>query len=240
MSEQPTKEILLVEDDLELSALVREFLESRGGYSVTPVHRGDEAASMILSDNPDLVILDIMLPQLDGLEVCRRIRKKGYVGPVLMLTALGDEVDEIVGLEVGADDYMAKPVTPRLLLARVQAMLRRDRRTASVDSGQASGGPLDLGDLLVEPASRTVILADDELRLTTSEFDLLLYLGERAGQVVSREDLYYVLRGIEWDGLDRSVDQRIRRLREKLGDDANNPKRIKSVRGAGYLLVVHR
>jgi len=241
MVEESKARILLVEDDRKLSELVKEFLESRGDFEVSAEYRGDDAPGRILGEAPDLVILDIMLPGMDGIEICKTIRRDGFRGPVLMLTALGDEIDEIVGLEVGADDYMAKPVSPRLLLTRVRAILRRDRSSGPQEDRAAGGRDrLRLGDLAINRVTRTVHLGDAEVSLTTSEYDLLLYLGERAGEVVSREEIYQALRGIDWDGLDRSVDQRIRRLREKLGDDARSPRRIKSVRGMGYLLAVQR
>lgn len=236
------RKVLLVEDDVKLATLVREFLESRGRLQVEVEHRGDTAVERILSEQPALVILDIMLPGLDGIEVCRTVRK-GFRGPILMLTALGDEIDEIVGLEVGADDYLAKPVNPRLLLTRVKALLRRldwDQDASSGDSAPASlrSGALKIGELLIDPGSRRVVNLGRDVVLTTAEFDLLYLLASHAGEVISREDIYQELRGIDWDGLDRSIDQRIRRLREKLGDDARSPRWIKSVRGTGYLLAV--
>ncbi len=230
----PGPKILLVEDDRRLAALVREYLEANG-YEVSLEERGDAAEGRILSEEPDLVILDLMLPGLDGLEVCRRVRRS-YRGPILILTAKGDETDEIVGIEVGADDYLAKPVRPRLLLARVGALLRRAAWNAGQKDGQRPE-PVLVGRLLVDPASRTASYDGRALDLTTAEFDLLWYLAARAGRVVSREEIYRNLRGIEYDGLDRSMDLRVARLRRKLGDDAKQPRLIKTVRGVGYLLV---
>lgn len=226
--------ILLVEDDLRLAALVSEFLSSKG-FVVSVEPRGDTAPDRILEENPDLVILDVMLPGLDGLTICRRVRPL-YPGPIMMLTALSDEVDEVVGLEIGADEYVAKPVKPRLLLARIQNLLRRvncchDEKVVQGDKLLAAG------DLRIDPRRRSVERAGVELELTTAEFDLLYYLAERMGQVIERDQIYRDLRGIEWDGLDRSIDLRIARLRRKIGDDARHPSRIKSVRGSGYLLV---
>ena len=181
------------------------------------------------------MILDVMLPGLDGLTICRRVRPL-YPGPIMMLTALSDEVDEVVGLEIGADEYVAKPVKPRLLLARIQNLLRRVN--CCHDEKVVQGDKLLVaGDLRIDPRRRSVEKAGAELELTTAEFDLLYYLADRMGQVIERDQIYRDLRGIEWDGLDRSIDLRIARLRRKIGDDARHPSRIKSVRGSGYLLV---
>lgn len=234
-----TVRILLVEDDHKLSHLIRDFLQTTGEFAVDIEPRGDRAADRIVGERPDLVILDVMLPGLDGLQVCRQVRER-YPGPILMLTALGDEVDEVVGLELGADDYVAKPASPRKLLARVRTLLRRSGGT-----GDGGGGPparderrVDLGDLVVDSRSRVATLAGEPLDLTTAEFDLLWLLARHAGETLDRERIYEELRGIEWDGLDRSIDLRVTRLRRKLGDDARNPRRIKSIRGVGYLLAV--
>ncbi len=228
-----SRRILLVEDDLKLAALVREFLEG-AGFQVDIEPRGDMAAQRIVVENPDMVVLDLMLPGMDGLSVCRQVRPR-YRNPILMLTALGDEVDEVVGLEVGADDYLVKPVRPRVLLARIHSLLRRVGGVA----GDADGGAqvLRVDDLVLDGARRSVTRDEVEIELTTTEFDLLWYLASRAGQVVTRESLYIDLRGGEWDGLDRSIDIAVARLRRKLGDDGKHPQIVKSVRGAGYLLA---
>lgn len=223
MADEPAR-ILLVEDDPQLVELVGEFLRSHG-FHVDVVMRGDEAVDRVLATLPALVLLDLMLPGLDGMEVCRRIRQRGFSGAVVMLTARGDAVDEILGLQVGADDYLAKPVRPRVLLARVQAVLRR------------TDGPrrhVRLGRLELDHASRRVLLDGDEVDLTTAEFELLAVLAEEAGSVLSRDALSRALRGVDWDGVDRSIDLRVSRLRRKLGCDGSV---IKSVRGEGYLLV---
>ncbi|HNZ04638.1 MAG TPA: response regulator transcription factor, partial [Myxococcota bacterium] len=159
-----------------------------------------------------------------------------YPGPIMMLTALSDEVDEVVGLEVGADDYLAKPVRPRLLLARIHNLLRRMNADGE-DRAITGERVITIEDLVIDPGSRSVRLGSREIDLTTAEFDLLYYLAERVGQVIDRNDIYRDLRGMEWDGLDRSIDLRVARLRRKIGDDARHPRRIKSVRGSGYLLV---
>ncbi|MBP7381547.1 winged helix-turn-helix domain-containing protein [Myxococcota bacterium] len=234
MEGDPGIRILLVEDDLRLGALVSEFLVSKG-FLVDIEVRGDLAPDRIIDENPDLVILDLMLPGLDGLSICRKVRPV-YPGPIMMLTALSDEVDEVVGLEVGADDYLAKPVRPRLLLARIHNLLRR-MNVDGEDRTITGDRVITIEDLVIDPGSRSVRLDSREIDLTTAEFDLLYYLAERVGQVIDRNDIYRDLRGMEWDGLDRSIDLRVARLRRKIGDDARHPRRIKSVRGSGYLLV---
>ena len=229
--------ILLVEDDPKLASLVQEYLQ-QSGLQVEVEPRGDRAPARILGDpRPDLVILDLMLPGLDGLSVCKAVRPE-FRGAILMLTAKGDEVDEVVGLELGADDYLAKPVSPRLLLARVNTLLRRAAPPPSSPSaGEESPEQVEVGPLSEDRARRVATLDGQSLDLTTAEFDLLWYLCRRAGEVLSRERIYSELRGIEYDGLDRSIDLRVARLRRKLGDDGKQPRLIKSIRGTGYLLV---
>ena len=226
--------VFLVEDDEKLARLVREFLE-KSGLDVAIERRGDLAVKQILDRQPDCVILDITLPGLDGLEICRLVRP-AYCGPILMLTARCDEVDEVVGLEVGADDYLTKPVRPRVLLARIKALLRRAGEPIS-RSTQGPPSAMTVADLTIDSASRTATLDGDPVELTTSEFDLLYYLAERAGEVISRRELFERVREIPYDGLDRSIDVTITRLRKKLGDDGKQPRLIKSVRGAGYLMA---
>ncbi len=220
--------ILIVEDDERLALLLSELLE-QSGYQVSVESRGDLAAERILGEEPDLVLLDIALPGRDGVTVCRDIRAR-YGGWILMLTARREEIDEVIGLEAGADDYVAKPVAPRRLLARVRALLRRSR-------APTDGAPVSSGPLTVDPARRVVELHGEPVPLTTAEFDLLWLLARRVGQVVSREEIFQELRGFDYDGLDRSVDIRISRLRRCLGDDSKDPSWIKTVRGSGYQLV---
>ena len=232
---EPRNRILLVEDDARLAQLVKEYLEASDAFDVSIEGRGDTAVDRIIAEQPDLVILDVMLPGLDGLSVCKRVRDR-YPGPILMLTALGDEVDEVVGLEIGADDYVSKPASPRKVLARVRNLLRR---VPSQDE-PAVGGPapvITVGALVVDPGRRVASLDSADLDLTTAEFDLLWLLARNVGVILEREAIYRELRGIEWDGLDRSIDLRVLRLRKKLGDDATHPRFIKSVRGVGYLLA---
>ena len=229
-----TPKIALVEDDAKLASLVREFLESNG-MSVAVEGRGDRAVERILDGQPDCVILDIALPGLDGLEVCKGLRPS-YSGPILMLTARCDEVDEVVGLEVGADDYLRKPVRPRVLLARIKALLRR-AGDSSTRLKCDTPNVIAIANLTIDAASRTATLGGERVELTTSEFDLLHYLANRVGQVVSRQELFKHIKEVPYDGLDRSIDVTITRLRKKLGDDGKQPRLIKSVRGAGYLLA---
>jgi two-component system, OmpR family, response regulator RstA len=224
--------ILLVEDDRELASMVADFLTPHG-FAVSIEGRGDRAVERIRAELHDAVILDIDLPGLDGFSVCRMVRT-GFNGPILILTARGDEVDEVVGLEVGADDYLAKPFRPRVLLARLRAQLRK----VTGPSSEKSSNRIAIGALLVDAGRRAVEISEQEIKLTSAEFELLWLLAENVGQVVSRSDIYQRIHGVDYDGIDRSIDLRISRLRKKLGDDPINPQRIKAVRSIGYLLSV--
>jgi DNA-binding response OmpR family regulator len=221
---------LLVEDDLRLAALTREYLE---GHGVAVVHvadgrRGQEEA---LTGRFDVVLLDLMLPGKDGLEVCKELRARSDV-PVIVLTARGEEADRVLGLELGADDYLAKPFSPRELLARIRAVVRRAKGKA----GPAREA-VKVGGLTVDPAARRVTLDGREVVLTGYEFDLLHALARRAGRVLAREQLMELAKGSAEDAFDRSIDVHVSRLRQKLGDDPRRPRLIKTVRGAGYLLA---
>ena len=227
--------LLLIEDDVRLSSLIGEYLQKHG-FVVEFEYRGDKAIDRILSSLPDLVILDLMLPGLDGLEICRRVRSD-YTGPILMLTAQDEDVDQVVGLEIGADDYVVKPVEPRVLLARIKTLLRRVytlEKTYSVKQTQITGQ-----DFSIDSSTREVVLNAEKVKLTTSEFDLLWFLACHAGAIISREDLYQGLSGIEYDGLDRSMDIRISKLRKLLHDDSEQPTLIKTIRGQGYLFSLN-
>ncbi len=221
--------ILLVEDDFKLAALVKEYLEQQE-FDVEVVSSGSRANAVIRDSQPDLVILDIMLPGKDGLAVCRDARPD-FTGPILMLTARAEDLDEVVGLEVGADDYLKKPVRPRVLLARIRTLLRRIGAPGAVPSSRR----IELGSLVVDASQRMAIRDGSAVDLTTAEFDLLWLLALYAGEPLSRDRIYRELRGIEHDGIDRSIDLRISRLRSKLGD--KDASLIKSVRGVGYQLV---
>jgi two-component system OmpR family response regulator/two-component system response regulator RstA len=231
--------ILLVEDDERLAELTADYLR-KNDFEVAIEARGDTAEARILSDRPDLVILDVMLPGRDGFEVCRAVRPL-YVGVILMLTARDEDFDQILGLELGADDYISKPVQPRLLLARIKALLRRAPGSAetSPDEDRLERAELAFGSFRISQATRSATLGSEAIDLTTAEFDLLWLLAQHAGNILSRDDLLQELRGIGFDGLDRSIDARISRLRRKLGDDPENPTRIKTVRGKGYLFSKH-
>ncbi len=233
------RDLLLVEDDTELASLVQEYL-SKNDFTVTVIANGLDAAQHILAHQPDLVILDIMLPGQSGMDVCKKVRPK-YAGPILMLTALDEDMDQMLGLELGADDYIIKPVQPRLLLTRIRALLRRlDKNAAAEPSSltkiSSSQALLSIGNLEINLANRSVSMSDVLVELTTAEFDLLLLLAESVGQVVSRDKIIQTLRGFDYDGMDRSIDRRISRLRKKLADDPEQPVLIKTVRGKGYQL----
>jgi DNA-binding response OmpR family regulator len=234
MEVMSAKRLLLVEDDARLASLVREYLQQHD-FHVEIEPRGDRAVQRILQERPQVVVLDLMLPGMNGIDVCRTVRSR-FPGPILMLTASDDDVDQIVSLEVGADDYVVKPVEPRVLLARIRALLRRVIPLGSVAEAE-EGAPLTFGRLKIEPSARRVTLGEEPLELSAGEFDLLLFLASQAGQLVNRKTLLASLRRIDYDGTDRSIDIGISRLRRKLGDTTEPPARIKTVRGKGYLFV---
>lgn len=228
--------ILIVEDDERLATLTQDYLVSNG-LSVTVEGDGSRAIERIKNEQPDLVVLDLMLPGEDGLAVCRIVRPH-YKGPILMLTARTEDLDQVLGLEMGADDYVAKPVRPRVLLARIRALLRRVKdQGAESESENKAANRLNFGNLVVDSAMREAWLNGESIDLTSAEFDLLWLLSSNAGRVLTREEIFNNLRGIEYDGQDRSFDVRISRIRPKIGDDPMNPKRIKTVRSKGYLFV---
>ncbi len=222
--------ILLVEDDDALAKLMTEYL-SQHGYSVAHVVDGLAAETTLFAGTYEVAIVDLMLPGQDGLALCRRIRPH-YAGPVLVLTASDDDFDQVAALEAGADDYVVKPVEPRVLLARLRALLRRVREPQA-----RAPAHWVLGALRIDRTSRRVSLGADEISLTTAEFDLLCVLAELAGTIVDRDTLRQRLRGLPYDGLDKAIDLRVSRLRRALGDDAAQPRYIKTVRGRGYLLA---
>ncbi len=232
MSEQPR--VLIVEDDLELAEWIAEYLQDKG-YDVSAVHCGKQAVDVILAQQPDLVILDGMLPKLDGLDVCKAVRPK-FSNPILMLTARDEELDEVLGLEVGADDYMTKPVRARVLLARVRKHLDRVAKDSSVGE-KTINEKLVFDRLSIDSATRSVVFDDERLDLSSKEFDILWLLAQNAGQIISRDFLVKQLRGFDYDGYDRSIDLLISRLRKKLGDNSSESGRIKTVWGKGYLFV---
>lgn len=224
--------VLLVDDDQALNRLVIKFLQKNGYHAVAETD-GALALERVEREQPSLIILDVMLPGRDGLSICREVRTF-FQGPILMLTALDEDIDEVAGLETGADDYLAKPVRPRVLLARIRALLRRCQ-VATV--GTAAPGQIELGALTLKNGTREVFLHEQPVKMTAAEFDLLWLLARHAGQVLSRDTIYRRLCGRAYDGLDRMIDLRISRLRKKLGDDPDDPSLLKSVRGVGYLMV---
>jgi len=222
--------VLIIEDDERLADLTRDYLQANG-FRVTLEADGARGVERILALQPDLVILDLMLPGEDGLSICRRVRGD-YPGPILMLTARTDDMDQVLGLEMGADDYVPKPVQPRVLLARMRALLRR------AESAEAATEPrLTFGNLEIDSATREAWLDGERIDLTSAEFDLLWLLASNAGRVLTREEIFAQLRGIKYDGQDRSIHVRVSRIRPKVGDDPNQPHRIKTVRSKGYLFV---
>lgn len=223
--------VLIIEDDERLANLTREYLEANG-FQVTIEADGAHGVERITELEPDIVILDLMLPGEDGLSICRRVRPL-YAGPILMLTARTDDMDQVLGLEMGADDYVPKPVQPRVLLARMRALMRR-ADPAESNSGSAR---LTFGGLVIDSATREAWLDEERIDLTSAEFDLLWLLADNAGRVLTREEIFSSLRGIKYDGQDRSIDVRVSRIRPKIGDDPNQPHRIKTVRSKGYLFV---
>lgn len=233
-----TPNILIVEDDERLAGLTKDYLENNG-LQVSIEGDGAKAIDRIINEQPDLVVLDLMLPGEDGIAVCRLVRPK-YKGPILMLTARTDDLDQVLGLEMGADDYVAKPVRPRVLLARIQALLRRTHQPTTESSPEPASEQLtrlEFGELVIDSAMREAWLAEESIDLTSAEFDLLWLLASNAGTVLSREEIFTALRGIEYDGQDRSIDVRVSRIRPKVGDDPMHPRRIKTVRSKGYLFV---
>jgi DNA-binding response OmpR family regulator len=235
-----TKHIMVVEDDLRLSKLIQEYLQ-QNGFQVTIENRGDRAIQGIEKNRPDALILDLMLPGMDGFNICQEIRGN-FQGPIMILTARDDDMDQVAGLEIGADDYVKKPVAPRVVLARIRALLRRFNNAENADSPQAEGVQEDelcFGGLKISRQAYQVYLNDQPVDLTRNEFELLWILASNAGQVLDRERLMAGIRGVVYDGLDRSVDVTVSRLRRKLGDDAAHPSQIKTVWGQGYLFVIN-
>src|SRR3954468_22559553 len=224
--------VLLVEDDERLAELISEYL-GRNGLEMHWFRRGDGAVEKAHDLSPDLLLLDVMLPGVDGFEICRELRARGATLPIVFLTARDEDFDRVVGLELGADEFIPKPVQPRVLLAHVRALLRRAGMQER--SGAASSDSLVFGALEIALASREVRLRGAPVDLTSSEFDLLWLLARHAGKVLSRNDILNKLRSLDYDGSDRSVDCRIYRLRRKLGDLADSAERIKTIRNVGYL-----
>lgn len=228
--------LLVVDDDRKLCRLIKDYL-SPMGYDVEAVHSGPEGVERARGGGFQAVILDVMLPGLDGFEVLKQIRRNSDV-PVLMLTARGDEADRIVGLEIGADDYLPKTFSTRELLARLRAVTRRASRTSALrEPGAATPEAIVVGPLQIDPGSRTAVMGDRPLELTPVEFDLLASLARAKGRVKTREQLLDEIRERDYDVFDRSIDVHISALRRKLSDDPREPRFIRTVRSAGYLMI---
>jgi two-component system response regulator RstA len=226
--------VLLIDDDVELTQLISQYLGSNG-FTVNTLHHGIDAITTIKEFQPDVVVLDLMLPGIDGLTICRNIRAD-YHGAIIMLTALVDDIDEVTGLEVGADDYLAKPVVPRVLLAHIRAQIRRQTNiqqqgveTAIYCYGQK---------IKLNASMRTVSNQGINVALSSAEFDLLWLLAQNVGTVIKRDDLHQKIFRLPYDGIDRSIDLRISRIRKKLNDDPKEPHIIKTVRNVGYFLAL--
>lgn len=218
--------ILVVDDEPRIVKLVRDYLE-RAGFGVLTAHDGKTALQMARREQPDLIVLDLMLPGMDGLDVCRQLRQESAV-PIIMLTARVEEVDRIVGLELGADDYVTKPFSPREIVARVRATLRRV-------SGEI-GAPtiIRAGDLELDTATMMASIAGEAVELTATEFQLLATLARQPGRIFSREQLLEAVHGVAFDGYDRSIDSHIKNLRRAIEPDSHNPRYIQTVYGMGY------
>lgn len=226
------KQVLLVEDDERLSTLICQFL-IENGFAVTRLANGKGLIEQVKRSPPDILILDIMLPGENGFTLCRNLRPF-YPGPLLFMTARNDDFDQVLGLEIGADDYIIKPVEPRVLLARLNALLRRK---ALIVTEASKSEKLRFGKLVIDSSTRTALLQGEDVLLTSHEFDMLWKLAETPSTLVERCTLYTELIGREYDGLDRSVDVRISRLRKKLKDNSQHPYRIKTIWGKGFFFV---
>ena len=226
--------VLLVEDDADLCRAVAEYL-GKNGLEVSVEGRGDNAVARIVDERPDVVLLDVMLPGKDGFEVCRELRSAGNSVPIIILTAKEEDFDQVLGLELGADDYLAKPVQPRVLLARIKAITRRAQGNSPA---AADGEMLQFGRLKIHGVNREVILEDKRIELTPAEFDLLWLLASNAGKVMQRNDILKSLRGLHYNGADRSVDARLYRLRRRFSQDKDASWRIKTVRPHGYMFCL--
>ncbi len=226
----PPKKILFVEDE---AAIFEPFSKAlrRNGYEPVVAQTASEALKLADRIDPDLVLLDLNLPDGDGSDVCRTLRKSSEV-PIVMLTARGTEMDRVLGLELGADDYVVKPFSSRELISRIRAVLRRARGTSA-----APDGPVEVGELRLDPAARSVQLSGETVPVTRKEFDLLSELMAAAGQVVTREDLMARVWDVNWFGSTKTLDVHVRTLRQKLGDDSANPRFIETVRGVGFRLI---
>lgn len=225
------RHIVLVEDDDKLAQLVSAFLQQHS-FNVTIISSGERAAQTIIEQQPDLVLLDIMLPQVDGYTIFRQLQGK-FQQPILFLTAKDSAIEHVMGLEMGADDYITKPVDPHVLLARINLMLRKSEQNQSKSNSE---NHCNFGQLSIDKSARTVTLFDQHIELTSHEFELLWLLAQNAGEPLHRDIIHKKMIGREYDGLDRTVDVRMSRLRKKLHDDSKKPYRLVTVWGKGYML----
>ncbi|GED18289.1 MULTISPECIES: response regulator YycF [Kurthia] len=228
------KKILVVDDEKPIADILQ-FNLTKEGYSVVTAYDGDEALEKVEAEKPDLILLDIMLPKRDGMEVVREVRKK-YDTPIIMITAKDSEIDKVLGLELGADDYVTKPFSTRELVARVKANMRRHQTTATVEEEEESSNDIVVGSLIIQPEAYLVLKRDETIELTHREFELLHYLAKHIGQVMTREHLLQTVWGYDYFGDVRTVDVTIRRLREKIEDNPSHPAWIVTRRGVGYYL----
>lgn len=233
-----TARILVVEDDVDLAEWMSEYLIAKG-YAVSVTNRGDEAVTFIQQYNPDVVVLDGMLPGLDGIDVCKAVRPS-FTNAIIMVTARDEEIDEVLGLEMGADEYLTKPVRARALLTRIRKYIERQQGSILPINEPPNfkiNECLQFNNLIIDRQALTVLLNDELIKISTNEFDVLWLLATNAGSLVSRDELVSQLRGFDYNGFDRSIDLRVSRLRKKLGDDPTQPFRIKTIWGKGYLFV---
>ena len=228
------KTILVVDDEKPIADILQ-FNLVKEGYRVICAYDGEEALQKVEEEQPDLMLLDIMLPKRDGMEVCREIRKK-YNFPIIMLTAKGSEIDKVLGLEMGADDYVTKPFSTRELIARVKANMRRLNVAAQVEEVEEETNDIQVGALTIQPDAYIVLKRDEAIELTHREFELIHYLAKHVGQVMTREHLLQTVWGYDYFGDVRTVDVTIRRLREKIEDNPSHPLWIVTRRGVGYYL----
>lgn len=224
------KTVLIIDDDEKLNALLKDYL-SKFGYKVQTAEHPEKGLKALQQNEPDIIILDVMLPDMDGFEVCKEIRKS-YTIPILMLTARGDTTDRIVGLEIGADDYLPKPFEPRELVARMQSILRRVN-----GSEKEKSNTITHGKLILDYNKRSAFLENRPIDLTTAEFEILDLLVRKSGKVLTRDRILNQVRGLDWEAFNRSVDVLISRLRQKLADDPKHPQYIKTVWGTGYMFI---
>jgi len=228
-----SKVILVVEDEVSIATLLKYNLE-KAGFEVLIAHDGKEGLDLAIEKSPDLMLLDLMLPTMDGMEVCKEIRSRKKIIPIIMLTARDDEFDKVLGLELGADDYMTKPFSPREVIARVKAVLRRFSPSPETETDEPENKTLQFGNLVVYPERFEAFLDEQALEFTPKEFELLVYLLENKNRVLTRDQLLSAVWNYDFVGDSRIVDVHISHLREKIEENSRKPKFIKTIRGIGY------